>query len=152
MKKQQNFTWILPTTTWPQRLTESCKTNFCLPVKILHKTTRHLICFQDNCVGASAKKKLQKKKHYRGHFPYDVFFWVVLPAFSSPIPAPCIHKIPVILGSFAFCRENNRRWEKDDAGFFCFYREVKNTEKEDWRLLNSMNRNSKSGRCSARHH
>lgn len=64
-----------------------------------------LICFQGNCARAPDKNKLQKKKHYRGLSPNGIFSQVIIPVLSSSIPAPCIHKIPVILGSFAFCRE-----------------------------------------------
>lgn len=76
-----------------------------------------LICFQGNCIGAPDKNKLQKGKLHRRLFPSGAFFKVVIPVFSSLIPAPCIHEIPVIPGSFAFCREDYRAWEKEDADF-----------------------------------
>lgn len=101
----------------PKRLIEGCKTNFCFWVKILCNN-----CFQGNCVGAPDKNKLQKEKHYRGLFPHGVFFQVVVPVFSSSAPAPCIHKIPVILGSFAFCTEDYRAWEKEAADFLASIR------------------------------
>lgn len=81
-----------------------------------------LIFFQGNYVGAPDKNRMQKEKHYRRLFPFGVFSWGVLPVCSSSVPAPCIHKISVILGSFAFCREDYRAWEKEDADFLASIR------------------------------
>lgn len=73
-------------------------------------------CFKGNCVGAPDKNKNCRRKNIRELSSNGVFFQVVIPVFFS-ISTPCIRKIPAIPGSFAFCREDYRAREKEDADF-----------------------------------
>lgn len=113
---------MMPTIYLASKINWRLQNKFLPPSKNTSQNNTALNLFKTTVLEHQIRINCRRKKHYRGHFPYGVFFQVVLPVFSSPIPAPCRHKIPVLLGSFAFCRENNGRWEKEDAGFFTSFR------------------------------
>lgn len=110
--------------TQSQRLTEDCKTNFLLPVNILQNTALNLL-------PASDENKLQKEKHCRRDFPYGVYFLscpssvLFSNSCSLHIQGTCNPKLIAFSGKAI---KDERK--KMQASFFCFYQEVKSTQKE----------------------